>query len=100
MMLAPADVKMIKNAPVMKNRTNLDQRFVFLWYNTSIIGGNMKRIKYFMGIIISLAIFIPTLVYAVPEKPPGSLEGSNTNTSSNISYKGATSISSSLEENK
>lgn len=56
----------------------------------------MKKTKIFIGLLLTLIITIPVFVYAVPEKPPGE---SGMGDSSNVSYTGATTISSSINEN-
>ncbi len=55
----------------------------------------MKKLNYFIIIII---MTMPILVYAVPEKPPGEVNGGSSNSSTNISYTGATTFSSSTTE--
>ena len=52
----------------------------------------MKR---FLKLILLAIIIIPTITYAVPEKPPGQSGGQS---EASISYTGATTFSSSKEE--
>ena len=49
----------------------------------------MNKIKPFIAILLTMIIAIPSFVYAAPEKPPG-----NSNSSTSISYTGATIFSS------
>lgn len=62
----------------------------------------MKRFYSVMKFVLVMVVVIPTLVYAVPEKPPGDSNGGpggqGESNSANISYTGATTFSSAITE--